>query len=42
MCILDHGMINFKAKEHTFIEVERDIKDYSIKVKKMGKGYIGI
>jgi len=42
MFILDNGMIHSKDKAHTFIEVERDIRDSSIKERRMAKDYIGI
>ena len=42
MFISDNGMIHSKDKVHIFIEVEKDIKGYSIKEKRMDKEYIGI
>jgi hypothetical protein len=41
MSISDSGMTYSKDREHTFIEVEKDIKVSLIKEKKMDKEFIG-
>lgn len=41
MSISDSGMTYSKDREHTFIEVEKDIKGSLIRVKRMDKEFIG-